>query len=258
MKKYLIIVIITTLFSCKSKAVLVGSNATSSEKTESTSERIIANYYKNSADFSTLYIKANAKYKDEKQTQNVTAEIKIKKDEKILVSVRFLGFTVAKALITPTSVKYYEKLGNNFFDGNYETLSKWLGADLNFFKVQNLFLGKPVDDLSKEKFMVVLTDKLAQLQNSSSGTFKSFSINTTNSTLAKQEINQIAQNRSLQVSYPAYQNANQIVFPLALDINATAESKSTTININYRSVSVNEDLSFPYNVPDGYDQIIIR
>ena len=258
MKKYLLVVPLFLLFSCKSKAILVGTNTPKSENTASSAEKIITEYYKKSTDFSTLYIKANAKYKDDKQTQNVTAEIKIKKDEKILVSVRFLGFTVAKALITPTSVRYYEKLGSNFFDGNYETLSKWLGADLNFFKVQNLFLGKPVDDLSKEKFIVVLTEKLAQLQNTNSGTSKMFSINTSNSTLAKQEINQTTQNRSLQISYPAYQNTNQILFPVALDINATAESKSTTININYRSVSVNEDLSFPYNVPDGYEQIIIK
>ena len=246
------------LFSCKSKAVLLQQDASKNNSSASTSETIIANYYKTNFDFSTLYIKANAKYKDDKQTQNVTAEIKIKKNEKILVSVRFLGFTVAKALITPTSVKYYEKIGNNFFEGNYETLSKWLGADLNFLKVQNLFLGKPIDDLSKEKFIATITDKLVQLQNTDASTFKTFSIDAKNYTLAKQEINQINKNRLLQIVYPDYQNTNQLLLPTALDINATADGKNTTININYRSISVNEDLSFPYNVPDGYEQISIK
>jgi hypothetical protein len=62
--------------------------------------KIIGNHYNNKSNFSTLYIRANAKYADDKQTQNVTAEIKIKKDEQILVSIRFLGITMAKALIT--------------------------------------------------------------------------------------------------------------------------------------------------------------
>lgn len=258
MKKILILIIMFALFSCKTKAVLMQQNATKVNNGENTAETIIANYYKNNFDFSTLYIKANAKYRDEKQTQNVTAEIKIKKGEKILVSVRFLGFTVAKALITPTSVKYYEKIGSNYFEGNYETLSKWLGADLNFLKVQNLFLGKPVDDLMKEKFIVTITEKLAQLQNFDSVTSKSFSIDTKNFTLAKQEINQINQNRTLQVLYPDYQSTNQIFLPLSLNINATVEKKNTTININYRAITVNEDLSFPYSVPEGYEQIFIK
>jgi hypothetical protein len=73
------------------------------------SSKIIANHYNNKSDFSTLYIKADAKYSDDRSSQNVTAEIRIKKDEQILVSIRFLGITMAKASITPTSVSYYEK-----------------------------------------------------------------------------------------------------------------------------------------------------
>jgi hypothetical protein len=49
------------------------------------SSKIIANHYNNKTDFSTLYIKADAKYSDDRSSQNVTAEIRIKKDEQILV-----------------------------------------------------------------------------------------------------------------------------------------------------------------------------
>ena len=258
MKKYLVIITMLVLCSCKSKAILINSTAAAAAKSATTAEKLIASYYSKTTDFSTLYIKANAKYKDDKQTQNVTAEIKIKKDEKILVSIRFLGFTVAKALITPTSVSYYEKLGSNYFEGNYETLSKWLGADLDFFKLQNLFLGKPVNNLSKENCTGTATEKIAQLQLIDGATTKSFFIDSSNFTLAKQDIYQTNPSRSLQILYPEYQNTNQMVVPLSVDITATTESKNTTININYRSVSVNEDLSFPYSVPDGYQQIIIK
>jgi hypothetical protein len=53
------------------------------------SSKIIANHYNNKTDFSTLYIKADAKYSDDRSSQNVTAEIRIKKDEQILVSIRW-------------------------------------------------------------------------------------------------------------------------------------------------------------------------
>ena len=258
MKNIFVVLLLCLLWSCKSKAILAPQNSTPLNSNENSAKKVIANYYKNNLDFSTLYIKANAKYSDEKQTQNVTAEIKIKKNEIILVTVRFLGFTVAKALITPTSVKYYEKIGSKFFEGNYETLSKWLGADLDFFKMQNLFLGQPVDDLIKENYSFTLLDQMAQLQNENATTAKTFLIDTKTLTLSRQEINQTNQNRTLQIVYPQYQNINQLVLPLSLNINATTNTKNTNININYRSIAVNEELSFPYSVPEGYEQIFIK
>ena len=128
MKRILSLVIIFLMISCKTKAVLAESSATSIIA----SDKIIENHYNNKFDFSTVYIKAGARYEDDRNSQSLTAEIKIKKDEKILVSIRFLGITMAKALITPTSVQYYEKIGGKYFEGDYASLSQWLGTDLDF------------------------------------------------------------------------------------------------------------------------------
>src|SRR6478736_9391859 len=136
------------LVSCKAK----GKAVEASKKEDSNSmsaDRILKNHYAIKNDFTTLYIKSNVKYNDEKQSQNLTAEIKIKKDEQILVSIRFLGITMAKALITPTTVSYYEKLNASYFEGDFSTLSKWLGTDLDFNKVQNILIVQAMDDLTK-------------------------------------------------------------------------------------------------------------
>ena len=115
MKKYIIIVLMSVfVVSCKSKAVAVQNNNTTEVVTKK-DNKAIEKHYENKLDFSTLYIKASAKYVDEKQSQNVTAEIRIEKDKQILISVRFLGITMAKALITPSAVSYYEKINNSYF-----------------------------------------------------------------------------------------------------------------------------------------------
>ena len=41
---------------------------------------------------------------------------------------------MAKALITPTKVSYYEKINNTYFEGDFSLLSNWLGTDLDFQK----------------------------------------------------------------------------------------------------------------------------
>ena len=48
------------------------------------------------------------------------------------------------------------------------------------------------------------------------------------------------------------------IFPTSLTINAFQKKVKTTIIIDYNSKTFNEDLSFPYNVPDGYDRIFIK
>ncbi len=161
MKRYLFLGIIFFLISCKSKKVLVDV----ATKNGISSEEIIKNYSNNKLDFSTLYIKANAQYKDKNQSQNVSAEIKIKRDEKILISIRFLGITMAKALITPESVQYYEKINGKYFEGNYEMLSQWLGTDLDFKKVQNMLLGQTIDSLQHTKYKESQIDKLYKLED---------------------------------------------------------------------------------------------
>ena len=140
MKKAALVVVLTVfMISCKSKAVIVAaSNEPVAPANYLSAKKIIENYYTNKNEFSTLYIKSSARYADDKQTQNVTAEIRIKKDEQILVSIRFLGITMAKALITPTMVSYYEKINGNYFEGDFSSLSQWLGTDLDYNKIQNL------------------------------------------------------------------------------------------------------------------------
>ena len=253
MKKYLAVTVLILMVSCKSKAVLAEGNASN----VLSSNKIIEDHYKNKNDFKTLYIKANAKYRDDKQSQSVTVEIKIKKDEKILVIVRFLGITMAKALITPEEVKYYEKIDGTYFEGNYKSLSQWLGTDLDFKKVQNLLIGEAIDDLNKGKFTSTIVDKMYKLNTSDGITEKSFYFEAERFLLKKQEITQTSQERTIEVNYPNYQQYSQVILPTSLSIQAIQKKGKTNIAIDYNSVTLNEEISFPYSVPDGYERKFI-
>ena len=261
MKYWYVILSMVFLTSCKSKAVLVDSNSKPTitiDENAISSQKIIKNHYNNKSDFSTLYIRSSAKYRDEKQSQNVSAEIKIKKGEKILVSIRFLGITMAKALITPNEVKYYEKINGTYFEGDYASLSEWLGTDLDFEKIQNMLVGKPIDDLTQQDYAYELTDKFYKLSAVKDKTEKTFSFESKNYLLKKQEISQPEKDRTFAVNYPNFQDFALAILPANLQINAMQKKGKTEISIDYNSVTFNEDLSFPYSVPDGYDRIFIN
>lgn len=128
MNRYIAFLALVVLCSCKSAKSVTTAN-TKSANTKAEKGNIIDGHYAVPRNFSTAYIKASVRYEDAKNKQNVSAEIRIKKDEIILVSIRLLGITMAKALITPTEVKYYEKLNGKYFEGDYAMLSRWLGTD---------------------------------------------------------------------------------------------------------------------------------
>ena len=256
MKRFLAIALLVFLTSCKSKAVAV---ETVKAPTRLKTNKIIENYYNNKIDFSTLYIKSNVQYADDKQTQNVTAEIRIKKDQQILVSVRFLGITMAKASITPTSVSYYEKMGGRYFEGDFSSLSQWLGTDLDYNKIQNMLLGRAIDDLEKGKYSESFVDQIYRLEDVSSDKIKkSFFFDANTFMINKQEIIQTAEDRMIQVAYSDNAVYKEATLPTKVLINTIQKKGKSQINLEYNTITFNEELSFPYSVPNGYKRIIIK
>lgn len=248
---------LSSLVSCKPKAVLLSQ--TTKVNKSITSDKIIENHYSNKKEFSTLYIKSNARYDDGKQSQNVTAEIKIKKDEIILISIRFLGITMAKALITPNEVKYYEKIGGKYFEGNYSILSNWLGTDLDFQKIQNMLIGQALDNLKSKKYTTTLEDNLYKLENDTQGnTKRAYYFESDKFLIKKEEITQIDKQRTVKISYPNYIEYKEMLLPTGLQVDAFQSNGNTNINIDYNTATFNEQLSFPYSVPDGYERIFIK
>jgi len=260
MKKYIVLLLAAIfMVSCKSKTVAVQNNTENKETAPKEDKKAIAKHYDNKLDFSTLNIKASAKYEDEKQSQNVTAEIRIEKDKQILVSVRFLGITMAKALITPTTVSYYEKIKGTYYEGDFTSLSKWLGTELDYSKVQNLLVGEALDDLRKGKYTQTIVENLFRLEDEKDSTLKkSFYLDAEKYLLQKEEISQPAENRMLQISYSGSKTFAQGTIPTTIEINAIQPKGKTNINLDYNNISFNEELSFPYSVPSGYKKVIIK
>ncbi len=259
MQKLLPIFLILIMVSCKPKQNAVVNEVAVKNVEALTVANIAKNHYAINRNFKTAFIKANVDYSDPSQSLSLSADIRIKKDEIILVSVKMLGITMAKAMITPSEVKYYEKMGGKYFEGDYKTLSNWLGTDLDYQKVQNMLLGQSLDDLNKGKYASLLEDGMPKLEDTSKQNFvKTFVFDPATFCLKRQEIKQNEPARKLLVNYSDYKSFPEMVLPQELAIFAIQENKTTTININYKNATFNEELTFPYSVPSGYEKINIE
>ena len=253
MKKYLFLIFTIGIIGCKSKQAVL-----SSESLVSTNQKeLIVKQDENPIHFKTLYIKASARYQDNNQSQNVTADIRMEKDSQILISIRVLGITMAKALITKDRVQYYEKIDHTHFDGDFEGLSRWLGTSLDYDKIQNLLTGKALYDLNQMKTNYQMVDNQYVLVNNDPQLSKTFFFETIEAILTKQVFTSTEKQTTLTLQHQDFKTIESFRLPHQLQIMATKAEQNIQISMEYNTVTFNENFSFPYEVPNGSTQIFI-
>lgn len=241
--------------SCGNKSVV---NAPAPEE-DAVTAAVINNHYENEVDFETLQGRLKLQYEDEHQNQSVTVSFRMKKDDTIWMSGEILGFPLAKVMITPESVQYYEKIRQTYFDGDFRLLSDLLGTPLDFQKIQNLLLGQTIYDLREERYKLTESTQGYQLEAVAPGFLKKmFLLNAGNYKTLAQQIVQEGANRSVTVTYPEYQKIGGQVFPKEIKIIATEAGSNTKIDLEFRSVEFNVPVSFPFSIPSGYEEITLE
>ena len=130
--------ILLFVVSCKSTQSIVDSGKASDKLS---AKQVIKQHQKNDADFKTLSGKVKIELIQGEKEQGHTFNLRIEKDKTIWLSA---SFGVARMMITPEKVRFYNKLDNEYFDGDYKLLSDFVGVDLDFNKVQNILLGQAI------------------------------------------------------------------------------------------------------------------
>ena len=247
--------ILITASSCKSTA---GADGTITKRLKA--KKVISNHYNQAFNFNTLHARVKVNYKDEKQSVSPNVTLRMERDKTIWLSAKMLGITLAKVMITPSRVQYYEKINNTYFDGDFKMLSKWLGTDLDYNKVQQLLLGQSLFDLKKEHYEVAIVDHGYQLKPTEDLELfnRLFLIAPQNFKMKLQLLAQPVEKRGLSVLYETYQKVGNQDFPKEIVIKATQNQEQTLIKLDYRSVDFNPKVSFPFSIPKGYEEITVE
>jgi hypothetical protein len=250
------ILMLIALTSCKSKKSLTDMDVIENISTK----KIISNHYDQNFNQKTVSANLNTKYSDSKTSTSINIKLRLEMDKTIWMSATKFGFPLAKVKITPNRVSYYEKLKGTYFDGDFSLLSEWLGTELDYEKVQNILLGQAVLNLRKGKYDSKIDNRLYEIspkkENELFGIL--FFLNPENFKLNRQEITNTEKQQLLSVSYANYKNIKGEQFPENINIRATDHEKLTTINIEYKSVEFNEELTFPFDIPTGYKEISLK
>ncbi|WP_077400858.1 DUF4292 domain-containing protein [Cellulophaga omnivescoria] len=253
-KLVLALIIAVFFVSCKSKKVIASNTSTLKKLNTKT---VVKNHYANALDFKTLRGRLKIDYTDGTDAQGYTVSFRMEKDKAIWISAT-LG--VVKAYITPTRVSFYNRLQNEYFDGDFTYLSNLLGTELDYNKLQNLLLGQALFDLRKEKYTTVELNNQYQLAPKKvNELFKTLlQIEPNNYKIAGMQLAQPDKNRLLDVQYKNYQLVDKKLVPNIIDIYVTDKNKTDSIALTFKNIELNKKFGFPYKIPNGFKEIVLK
>ena len=244
--------------SCKSKKNLVSSNA---EVVKSISaKKIIKKHTAISLDAKTLDARLKIGYVDARNGKrnkvSFTVTLRIQKDSIIWMKGSKI-ISAFRVKITPTTFSYYSLIDKKYFEGDFSLLEKMLGTKITYKQVQNLLLGESILDLKKQKYLSEVAGNLHKLtpkkQHKLYRIFFFFDPN--NYSLKKQLLKTYKENKIVQIDYKSYSLLEKQLVPKKIVINASQAENYTKITIDFKSVTLNKQISTPYKIPSSYKPI---
>ena len=252
---YLLIGVLLTIgIGCKSSNTL----STGTSNLGLSAKQLIKENSRKAPNFKTLSSRVKINVNQNNQSKGYTVNLRMEKDKQILLMSS--PITIVKALITPERVSFYNKLDNTYFDGDFTYLSDLLGTELDYQKVQNLLLGEALFNLNDKNYEVSIHQDSYLLQPKNQlDIFELFYIlNPSHYKLDSQQLAQPKEARLLQIDYLKYQEVEKQTLPEFTKIIALEADEEMIIELEYKSVALNEALRFPYRIPSGYEEIELK
>src|SRR5690606_29549609 len=80
-------------------------------------------------------------------------------------------------------------------------------------------------------------------------------LNPENFKIVSETLSQPQEERLLGIRYGTYQKIEGQFFPSTILIDTSEGGEKTKIEINYKKIDLNVDVGFPFDIPQGYEEI---
>jgi outer membrane biogenesis lipoprotein LolB len=244
---FFILAIAAIITSCNSSLKATSTADAGAKKT-----RVIKAHLASMAKFKTLKSRMSVNYTDEKQSRSLTMDLRMERGKHIWMSAKILGFTLAKVHITPDRVQFYDKFNKRYFDGNFTLISEFLGESLNFEQLEQVLMGQAVEPLIAYDYNIENNLYEFRIEEQFSKIFK---VRPSDFKLSEQAVEKPKEQSFLQIKYPSYQQVGKVTLPKKMNIDAKRANRFSKVELEFNRVELDEDISFPFSIPDGYSKI---
>jgi len=253
----LLLLVLSMAMACKTKKVIIGNPAVAAEKpavNDKKSENLKLLKSKDVV-YTTLSLKSKAKLNINGNDNSVNMAIRIKKDEKIWISITAIaGIEVARALITPDSLLVINRLQSVVLKKPFSYVRKFANKQVSFTMLQSILTGNTIADFTNEQ----ATLDLEATGFSIKGEQGDLAFNLLFNTLLKPsvtELNNVTTGQALKVEYADYQLVEAVLFPSVVKVNSVSGKDKISIAFDFSKIERNVQLDFPFTVPKRFETI---
>jgi hypothetical protein len=233
---------------------------------------LTSNLKSNELKFTWLKAKLNAEALVDSASYSFTISLRMKKDSVIWMSISKLGIEGLRVLITKDSVKFTNTQKDQYFKGDYAYISKLLNTELDFEMLQSLLIGNSVTFYDEDekikpgihdcqytlgtvrKFKMRRVERGKELKEPAQSIF----LVPENFKIARILFYEFNPDRSFDAHFGDFIKVDSTqLFPQKTNYTIKAQ-KNVIIDLSYTKVTLNEEQTFPFKIPENYEQIIYK
>ncbi len=194
--------------------------------------------------------KAKINLIDSSGDRSVTANIRIRRDSVIWVSISALGFEGARILITQDSIRVIDRMQKRYYSTDYSFFEQFTFIPVNYALLQNTIAGVPLY-FDEKKLKARKEDSIYVLLSDGKRKSSTITINP-DYTMLNMDVVDSAVGKSLKVKYKNYNRDNPKPFALERELELN-DRQNTHVIINFSKVVINQPQKFPFNVKEKYE-----
>lgn len=208
--------------------------------------------------FEYLKLKSKIDFQSENLSQSFPANVHIKKDSIIWISVS-VGIEAARCLITTDSILFMDRINRKYYCLSIPELSEQFNFEFNFGLLQSLLIGN-LPFKKKNNDLVVLNSLYTSLFQQANNIKIENQIDNVNRKLTTILAEDIGGKSKLGISYSDFtEEVNGQVVPHAIfakiDVIKTDKTKTSTLDFKHTKIEFSEnELRFPYTIPKSYEK----
>lgn len=252
----MVLMVSVTLWSCKTRKAAVLKPKPITEELSNKKAENIQLLRSKDLSFNTLSVKAKARLDISGSKNNVSMNIRMEKGKQIWVSITALaGIEVARALITPDSVKVRNNIQGVYLKQPFSYLHKYADKQITFDWLESILSGNTIADFLNGESTIEEENGIWMLQGEREklaykmmfdGLLK----------ITETNINDTHTGKALKVQYSSgYQDMAGVLLPRGLTINSMVGTRTVSIELEYSGIERNVPLDFPFTVPRKYEVI---
>jgi hypothetical protein len=209
-------------------------------------------------EFDCFQARSKIKILDGNQSINASANIRIKKDSIIWISVTpSVGIEIFRTIITPDSVYIIDRLNREYQELSIDSVNNRLNFDLSYAMLESILLGNLVIPRQGNEKVMREGNYYRLRQYDSHFSVDNF-INSKSMKIEKVSIVDDTTSNYLRADYHNFQEVDSVLFAfnnsISLFYSDNDQSINTQVIITYNKATFSDKkVKFPFNIPERYD-----